>query len=276
MGGPLGGRFGFKYLKPMSIPDGATLLRNVVKMYASDQTITPELAMYASAQSGGHPYYLYCLAVSDRDGKSFADQRSIDRLIQYEIEHGKIRGFWQTHFENNRKYINADDDLELGKKIIYYFTQYNDQPVDIKAIAAKTGAPARAVEKKIEKLYEADLVDRIGPKYYAFNDICLMRFIKFFYERDIAEGHEDVERVDLSQRNLFNTLKGKFLEMVVQVTMMKFNHETLPGAWFGARGEIEVPLFDLVNTKMVKGAKTPAYEIDLLGKEHGRNRGVAL
>ncbi|MCP4693366.1 MAG: hypothetical protein GY859_35330, partial [Desulfobacterales bacterium] len=68
MGGPLGGRFGFKYLKPLSIPDGATLLRNVVKMYTSDQTITPELAMYASAQTGGHPYYQYCLAVSDRDG----------------------------------------------------------------------------------------------------------------------------------------------------------------------------------------------------------------
>ncbi|MCP4694492.1 MAG: hypothetical protein GY859_41065 [Desulfobacterales bacterium] len=268
MGGPLGGRFDFIYLKPLSIPDGATLLHNVVKMYAPDQTITPELAMYASAQTGGHPYYLYCLAVSRCEGKSFADQGAIDRLIQYEIESGKIRGFWQTHFDNNRKYINADDDLELGKKIIYYFTQYNDQSVDIDAISAKIGVPAHAVERKIEKLREADLVDRIGPKFYAFNDICLMRFIKFMYERDL----KDVERVDLSQQNLFNTLKGEFLEMVIQVTMMKFNHETLPGVWFGARGEVEVPLFDLVKTKMVKGAKTPAYEIDLLGKEHGRDR----
>ncbi|MCP4694287.1 MAG: hypothetical protein GY859_40005, partial [Desulfobacterales bacterium] len=262
MGGPLGGRFGFKYLKPLSIPDGAALLHNVVNMYAADHTVSPELAIYASGQTGGHPYYLYCLAVSDTEGKNFENQHAIDRLIQYEIEHGKIRGFWQTHFQNNRKYINADDDLELGKKIIYYFTQYNDQSVDIKAIAAKIGAPAHAVEKKIEKLYEADLVDKIGPKFYAFNDICLMRFIKFVYEQDIAEGRGDVdrdfERVDLSQRNLFNTLKGKFLEMVVQVTMMKFNHETLPGAWFRAAGEIEVPLFQVVNTKTVKGAKTRA------------------
>ncbi|MCP4751917.1 MAG: hypothetical protein GY866_13565, partial [Proteobacteria bacterium] len=178
------------YLKPLSIPDGATLLRNVVKMYASDQTITPELAMYASGQTGGHPYYLYCLAVSDRDGKSFADQRSIDRLIRYEIEHGKIYGFWQTHFDSNRKYINADDDLELGKKILYYFTRYNDQPVDIKAITEKIAAPAHTVERKIEQLYEADLVYRTGAKFYGFNDICLMRFIKFVYEQDLA----DVER----------------------------------------------------------------------------------
>ncbi|MCP4687188.1 MAG: hypothetical protein GY859_04000, partial [Desulfobacterales bacterium] len=268
MGGPLGGRFGFIYLKPLSIPDGATLLRNVVKMYASEKTITPGLAMYASAQTGGHPYYLYCLAVSDLEGENFENQRAIDHLLRYEIEHGKIYGFWQTHFENNRKYINADDDLELGKKIIYYFTQYNDQPVDIKAIAAKIEVPAHAVEKKIEKLYEADLVYRTGAKYYGFNDICLMRFIKFVYEQEL----EDVDNVNLSQQNLFNTLKGKFLEMVVQVTMMKFNHETLPGAWFGARGEVDVPLFEVVNTKTVKGAKTRAYQIDVLGKERGRNR----
>ncbi len=46
----------------------------------------------------------------------------------------------------------------------------------------------------------------------------------------------------------------------------------LHGAWFGADGEIEVPLFQVVNTKTVKGAKTRAYQIDLLGKESGRNR----
>jgi Mn-dependent DtxR family transcriptional regulator len=59
----------------------------------------------------------------------------------------------------------------LGKKIIYYFTQYNDQPVDIKAIASKLKVPKQAVEQKIEKLYMADLVYRTAAKYYTFNDI---------------------------------------------------------------------------------------------------------
>ncbi|MCP4346471.1 MAG: hypothetical protein GY795_13200 [Desulfobacterales bacterium] len=265
MGGPLGGRFGFKYLKPLSVPDGAALLHSVIKFYAPDETITPELAFYASTQTGGHPYYLYCLAVSDYEDKSFADKNAVDRLIRYEIEHGKIYGFWQTHFEDNRKLINADDDSESGRKIIYYFTQYNDQPVDVKAIAAKTQLPKRTVEQKIEKLYQADLVYRTGAKYYGFNDICLMRFIKFVYEQDL----EDIEQVDLSQQNLFNNLKGRFLEIVVQVTMMKFNHELLPGSWFGTAGEIMVPLFQTVNTKSVKGTKTRSYQIDVFGKERG-------
>ncbi|MCP4752916.1 MAG: hypothetical protein GY866_18675, partial [Proteobacteria bacterium] len=268
MGGPLGGRFDFIYLKPLSIPDGATLLRNVLKFYAPDHTIKPELALHASARTGGHPYYLYCLATSKYEDKHFANRDDIERLIRYEIEKGKIYGFWQTHFENNRKYINEDDDLLLGRKIIYYFTQYNDRPVDIKSISSKIGAPLEAVERKIEKLYEADLVYRTEAKYFGFNDICLMRFIKFVYEQELTV----VDRVDLSQRGLLNTLKGKFLEMVVQVTMMKFNHEVLPGVWFGAAGEVEVPLFRVVNTKTVKGAKTPAYQIDLIGKESGRER----
>ena len=268
MGGPLSGRFGFKYLKPLSIPDGATLLLQCVKYYVPDHTIMPEQALYASAQVGGHPYYLYCLAVSEYEGKDFGDEKAIDRVIRYEIENGKIFGFWQTHFEDNRKYINADDDSELGKKIIYYFTQYNDQPVDIKAIASKLKVPKQAVEQKIEKLYLADLVYRTAAKYYTFNDICLMRFIKFVYEQDL----EGVDQIDLSQQNLMNTLKGKFLEMVVEVSMMKFNHERMPGAWFGQTSEVEVPLFQFVKTTTVKGVKTRAYQIDVFGKEEKRQK----
>jgi predicted AAA+ superfamily ATPase len=263
MGGPLGGRFDFMYMKPLSIPDGATLLHNALKYYAPGSVITPELALYASAQVGGHPYYLYCLATSKYKDKVFGDSKAIDQVIRYEIENGKIYGFWLTHFRDNRKYLNADDDLELGKKIIYYFTQYNNQPVDVKAIAQKLKVPKPAVEDKIERLYQADLVYRSAEKFYTFNDICLMRFIKFVYEQDL----EGLDQIDLSQQNLINTLKGKFLEMVVEVSMMKFNHERLPGSWFGQTGEVEVPLFQLVKTMTVKGAKTPAYQIDVFGKE---------
>lgn len=96
----------------------------------------------------------------------------------------------------------------------------------------------------------------------------LMRFIKFVYEQDL----EGIEEIDLSQQNLFNTLKGKFLEMVVQVAMMKFNHETLDGTLFGKSGEIEVPLFQTVNAKSVKGAKTKPYQLDVYGKEQAKDR----
>ncbi|MCP4754269.1 MAG: hypothetical protein GY866_25575, partial [Proteobacteria bacterium] len=160
MGGPLGGRFGFKYLKPMSIPDGAVLLQTLLPLYDPTSSITPENALYASAQTGGHPYYLYCLSVSECENKSFEGKDEIDSLIRYEIEQGKIYGFWQTHFDDNRRHINADDDEALGKKIIYYFTRYNNRPVEIKEIAGKLNVSPKSVEKKIEKLYLADLVYR--------------------------------------------------------------------------------------------------------------------
>ncbi|MCI5221599.1 MAG: hypothetical protein D3924_02685 [Candidatus Electrothrix sp. AR4] len=144
MGGPLGGRFDCMYMKPLSVPDGAALLHSALKYYAiPEKTVTPKLALYASTQVGGHPYYLYCLATSKCAGKSFKSEGDINRIIRYEIKNGKIYGFWRTHFDNNRKLINQDDDTELGKKIIYYFTRYNNQPVDTKAIADKLGVAKR-------------------------------------------------------------------------------------------------------------------------------------
>ena len=220
--------------------------------------------MYASAQTGGHPYYLYCLAMSKCENKNFESKEAIDRIISYEIERGKIYGFWQTHFEDNRKHINADSDENLGRKIIYYFTKYNNRPVDIKEIADKLHVPKKTVQEKIEKLYLADLVYRSAAKYYTFNDICLMRYIKFAYQQELETSEEDI---DLSQQNLFNTLKGKFLEIVVQVTMMKFNNEAIDGAFFGKSGQIKVPRFQYVNSKYVKGALTPQYQIDVCGMQ---------
>uniref|UniRef100_UPI0040565EF5 hypothetical protein n=1 Tax=Candidatus Electrothrix sp. TaxID=2170559 RepID=UPI0040565EF5 len=273
MGGPLGGRFDFTYMKPLSVPDGAALLHSTLNYYGGGRMISPELALYASAQVAGHPYYLYCLATSKCETREFRNKQAVDQVIRYEIENGKIYGFWRTHFDNNRNLINQDDDTELGKKIIYYFTRYNNQPVDTKAIADKLGVAKKAVAKKIEKLYAADLVYRSAEKFYTFNDICLMRFIKFVYEQDL----EGVDEIDLSQQGLINTLKGKFLEMAVEVSMLKFNREQLPGAWFGRTEEVlEVPLFQYVRSQRVKASASPEYQIDVLGNEAGKEDRVWL
>ncbi len=268
MGGALGGRFGLKYLRPLSVADGATLLHTLLRLYASDAEITTENALYASAQVGGHPYYLYCLSVSECEDREFGSGDAIDRLIRYEIRQGKIYGFWQTHFDGNRNHINEDSDETLGRKIIYHFTRYNNRPVEIGEIAETLNVPKKTVEEKIEKLYLADLVWRSRARYYTFNDICLMRFIKFVYEKDL----EGIDEIDLSQRNLFNNLKGRFLEIVVQVTMMKFDHEVLDGKFFGKPGRIGVPLFQFVDTKYAKGVRTRQYQIDVYGQVRGKEQ----
>ena len=270
MGGPLGGRFDFTYLRPLPIPDGAALLHQLLSIYVSDATVSPENALYASTQVSGHPYYLYCLAMSKYEDKSFSGKDAVDRLIRYEIEQGKIFGFWQTHFQDNWEHINADSDEAVGKKIIYYFTQYNNQPVGIGEIAEKLEVPKKTVEEKIEKLYLADLVWRTRARYYAFNDICLMRYIRFAYEKDL----EGIDEIDLSQQGLLSNLKGRFLELVVQVTMMKFGHETLDGRFFGKAGEIRVPLFQVVDTRYAKGSRTGTYQIDIYGREKGREHHI--
>jgi predicted transcriptional regulator len=262
MGGPLGGRFGFHYVKPLSIPDGAILLHHLINIYLPEISITPENALYASSQVDGHPYYLYCLAMSDLEIK-FDSIKAIDKLIDYETTEGKIFGFWQTHFQHNRKYINEDNDQELGKKIIYYFINYNNQPVGIEEIALKLNVSENEVEKKIEKLYQADLVWRTKGRFFAFKDICLMRYIKYVYEKDI----KDIVKIDLKLQAKYNILKGRFLENIVQVTMMKFNNEKVQGELFGKSGIIELPILNYVDTRQVKATKTRSYQIDIFARK---------
>ncbi|MEW5867194.1 MAG: hypothetical protein AB1774_10110 [Bacillota bacterium] len=260
MGGPLGGRFDFRYLKPMAIEDGAALMKRLLRARGSG--ITDELAVYLSSRVNGHPYYVYCCAESSCPDKDFTTKGGIDRIIEYEVTRGKIFGFWETHFAENRRYINQDDDMELGKKIIYYFTKYNDAPVDIEEIASKLKVSRYAVEEKIEKLYQADLVYRSDFKYYTFNDIMLMRYIQHRYESEL----EDVEKVDLKEQGLFNYVKGKFLEMVVQNVMSRFNNEELDGKLFGRPGEvITAPLFRARGDMVVKLPTSGEYQIDAYG-----------
>ena len=260
MGGPLGGRFGFKYLKPLSIPDGATLITKL--LHNKGVIINEENAVYISNETQGHPYYLYCCAESDFKDMDFATREGIDGVLKYEIENGKIYGFWQTHFSDNRELINNDNDIELGKKIIYYFTKYNNEPVDIKEIACKLGVPPTDVEKKIENLYQADLVYRTAARYYTFNDVCLMRYIRFVYARDL----EGIDKISNKEQGSYNVVKGRFLELAAESVMWKFNKEELDGELFGQNGNFIAPLFNYVGSKTVQPDKSKAYQIDIYGK----------
>ena len=259
MGGPLGGRFGFKYLKALSIDDGATLISNLVRLYTKGNTITEENAIYASTAVNGHPYYLYCMATSDILDKRFDTFETIDKIVDYEIEHGKIAGFWYTHFDDNKKAINNDNDKSLGKKILYYITKYNGKKIYPKEIAEKIGASIEDVEIKLDKLYYADII-RKGPEGYSgFYDICLMKYIQSHYK----EGLEEIEEIDLSQRGTFAFLKGHYLELVVQGILTKFNGEELEGNLFGTEGRLTVPTFDYANSKHVMG-NSGEYQIDVV------------
>ncbi len=268
MGGPLGGRFGFKYLKPFSHEDGATLMINLLKIYNPEKSIRIENALYASVEVSGHPYYLYCIATSDYDNKAFDSKKNIDEIISYEIKNGKIYGFWRTHFEENRENINYDNDQEIGKKILYYLTKYNDQTIDSREIAKKIGATPKVVDDKLEKLYEADIIYRAEFKNVAFNDICLMRFIQQRYQNELA----DIEEIDLQEKGKFNHWKGKFLELIVAHTMNKFDDDILPGSYFGQSNTITAPRMMIVDSKHIKAHQTGEYQIDAYAREFTQKR----
>jgi len=264
MGGPLGGRFDFMYLKPLAIADGATLIKNLVNIYVPELTIDLEMAMYASTKVNGHPYYLYAIVTSKYPSKTFDNEGALDEILEYEIECGKIYGFWQTHFEENRENINNDNDKEIGKKILYYFTKYSDKEVDIEEIAKAINISKAEVEKKIEKLYYADIVHKERNRFMGFQDICLMRYIQTVYANDI----KGVAKIDLRETGLYNFIKGKYFELLMSSTMNKFNREEITLGHCGAKVTIKAPKMTTVVGYQFKGETSSAYEIDILGRIH--------
>lgn len=259
-GGPLAGRFSLRYLKPMSIEDGATLAKRLLGLhkYSFDE----ELLLYLSSELRGHPYYIKCCVESKYPRKAFNSHAAIDSLIEFEVTQGEIYAFWESHFAVNRELINQDNDEELGKKIIYYFTKYNNTAVRCDEIARKLNISKDEVEKKLEKLYQADLVYRSNYQYYTFNDIMLMRYIQNRYSQELA----DVDKIDLREQGYFNYIKGKLLEMVVQNLISRFNNEIVAGKLFGQAEDMVAPRFKIHGDMTVKLPSSSQYQIDAYGE----------
>ena len=264
MGGPLGGRFDFMYLKTLSIADGATLIKNLINVYVPELSIDLEMAMYASTKVNGHPYYLYSIVTSKYPSKTFDNEEAIDSILEYEIRKGKIYGFWQTHFEENRENINNDNNKEIGKKILYYFTKYSDKEVDIGEIARAINIPEAEVEKKIEKLYYADIVHKEENKFRGFQDICLMRYIQNVYASDI----KDVPAIDLRELGLYNFIKGKYFELLMSNAMNMFNGENIILGHCDEKVSIKAPRMKTVIGYQFKEETSNTYEIDIIGRIH--------
>ena len=89
-----------------------------------------------------------------------------------------------------------------------------------------------------------------------------MRYIKYVYEKDIT----GVKKIDLSELGMYNILKGRFLELVVQQVMSKFNNESLKGELFGKEEDIIAPCFMFADTRYAKGENTNLFQIDVFGK----------
>lgn len=257
MGGPLGGRFSFRYLKPMSTEDGAQLVKKLIP----PENITDELAHYLSFQLSGHPYYITCCARSRYPLEKFTSRSQIDALIEFELVEGDIGGFWEAHFNENRELINQDDNAELGKKIFYYFTKYNNQKVEIREIAKQLKVPPEIVEEKLEKLHQADLVYRKVPGYYAFNDNMLMRYIY----NTASQGVEGIDLPPPRIQGFNNYYKGKLLELLVQNILHSFRGEELPGSLFGTDKTVFAPHFSQVGSISSKLPNSEEYEIDAFG-----------
>ena len=78
---------------------------------------------------------------------------------------------------------------------------------------------------------------------------------------------EHIKKVDLKEKGLFNFYKGKFLEIIVQQIMSRFDGEELKGELFGKKGKkIRVNKFIIIDERYTKGIKTSNYQIDIYAK----------
>ncbi|NPV54956.1 MAG: hypothetical protein HPY71_15825 [Firmicutes bacterium] len=259
MGGPLGGRFTVKKLGPLSIADGAELAKTILA--GRGIPISDELALYLSELVGGHPYYVYCVANTEGPFETFATRSEIEAAVEWELQNGVIGGFWSTHFMNYENTINDDPDPGIGKRIIYYLLKYQGRTVEEMEIANSLGITPEVVARKLQKLSEADLVERVGPySYRGLTDKMLARYIYQVYGKYV----EDVDRKQVRIPVTEDLSKGRYLELQVENLLYKFHGQKVDGRLFGREGEFVLPVIIQAYDTVVKAESEREYQVDAI------------
>ena len=291
LGRAMNGRFGRTYLKPMSPEDGASLAMKLAKRYGI--RVTFEVCLAISEMAGGNPYYIYCVFTSGQTPREILDLGTVEGLMEYEITGGKIKAFWDEHFEENMERIDGD---KHAKRIVLYIAKHADKDVKARDVTEELGIPFEEVMKRLKLLREADIVEKISSALYrGLQDKMLMRYIQLELrdeieqiergkvvedlKRDLEDEVERIGRMLKSIEGGLNYYLGRFSEIFIENVMGKFDGREVEGShYFNIEGKVTLPRFEEVYRTRTQMIASRGYQIDVFGLavEEGEEIGWAV
>ncbi|MGH7594875.1 MAG: AAA family ATPase [bacterium] len=271
MGGLLVRRFGPYYLEPFAPQHG---LEYAHKLSRKQQVkLSEEAAVEIHRLTGGNPYYIWCffnsLGLKDMD---LSTRDLVQELYFFETteRQGKIRQFWDLHFNAFADKINGD---RIGLQVLHQLAVAKKE-VRVEEIAGALEVEPERVRRALKNLESADLIQRqSGAIYFNITDPILAAYIEREYQTEIAG--KSLQFFVKSQRQSLRKqigaaarLLGEMAELNTRHVLLSFaGQEVDAAAIFNLEsGRLRLPKFNKVEHRSGLVIKGEMIEFDLLAK----------
>jgi hypothetical protein len=271
MGGLLARRFGPYYLDPFAPPHS---LEYAYKLSRKKRVkLSEEAAAEIHRLTGGNPYYIWCffnsLGLKDMD---LSTRDLVQELYFFETteRQGKIRQFWDLHFNAFADKINGD---RIGLQVLYQLAVAKKE-IRVEEIAEALEAAPERVRRALKNLENADLIERqSGAIYHHITDPILAAYIEREYQTEIAG--KSLQFFVKTQRQSFRKQIGSAARLLGEVAELNTRHVLLSfagqevdaAAIFNLEsGRLRLPKFNKVEHRTGLIIKGEMIEFDLLAK----------
>jgi hypothetical protein len=271
MGGLLARRFGPYYLYPFNQQHS---LEYAYKLSRKKQVrLSEEAAAEIHRLTGGNPYYIWCffnsLGLKERNLSTVA---KVETLYTFETiaPEGKIRQFWDSHFNAFSDKINDD---KIGFQVLYQLAVAKEE-ARVEEIAATLGVEIDKVHRAMKNLEQADLIERkSGWIYHRITDPILAAYVAREYQTSVAgqrvEAFIQAQLQDLHrQRGSAARLLGEAAELYTRHLLLSFSgQEVDAAAIFNLDpGKMRLPKFTKVEHRTGLVIEGEMIEFDLLAE----------
>ena len=272
--GALFGRFRAQYIRGL---EGYYVLELCQKLSKHHNVeVTPEMAAEIARRTGGNPFYIQCIF----EGAVFLDVNlsnieSVSRVIAYELTEGAI---WSELYRQLNYYFNTINEFGITKNIFYFATRYQDEKIDPRKIASSMshwGVDEQQVRDVLLSLSRADLIEEkvAGTEFYNIKDPILREFADTWARVDVENATWEEAATELREK--YRRLSGKYAdfkgyatELMIKFLMMQFSGRTVDGElYFNWKGDVLLPKFVWVDSRVVKLPDTREYQLDVVAKE---------
>jgi hypothetical protein len=292
LSGGMNGRFGSIHIEPLSLEEGTEL---ALRLSCYHQIPTRlEAAEFLSRLAGGHPYYITAVFVSRRPDKDLTTPAGIEAAYEFEITRGRIREFWESHFDENVKRLSGDRQV---KRILFYILRWEsrlspeekEKRVTLRdqQIAEALGLEREATREVLERLCRADVVASDWGAYRGLRDETLARSLRLRFEDEIeavtkqeveaavvAELKDRVKELEAElagergerERKLRNLVGVAGQAMIHYVMLYGFADQTVPGHFFHTGEPVLLPRMQRVFPTQVQAPGSRGHQIDNYGQ----------
>ncbi|MCP4347266.1 MAG: hypothetical protein GY795_17280 [Desulfobacterales bacterium] len=278
--GSLFGRFRGNDIEPLTGYWGAQLALNAAIYYKVE--LSELMAPAVANRCGGNPFYITAVIQQAAElKKDISGEDKLNEILVVDISSGFI---WGELNDRVSRWIERINKHKITKWILYLSAlEENEEKDKKKSLSLEriqreikkregTDVPLDTIRDVLIRLSRGDLVEylEMGDWFRRINDPILLEFLRVWGKIEV-EGYrqQDVQtelrtRYRKSERRIWE-YKGYLAEIHMSQVLLSSQNKTLPGRFFHAGEDIEMPwLFSYVRHRVRIGSGK-GREIDVLG-----------